>query len=394
MLTVSKDRPLLTTTTGALPRPSWNSIALAGRPFSVCMADRKFREQYNDTLAAFFADQTRAGVDILTDGDARLDDGVAGRHWMTYVEERMEGMGPPQTGDYPIHRGKDPGQLMFEVMETRLPRTVTGTIAMGRLEYDLVWKAAQSLTDRPVKIGAISAQLLESSLNNAFYDDRRTLVMEMSAGMNAEYHRLADAGCPLVQIEEPCIHGIAGTEAGSMLSAEFYVEAFNREVQGLRDRMEVWCHTCWGSPAAQRTRDRDFSYAAALPFLDRLDVDVIQFEGKANEGADLPLIGTAIGAGKRVSIGVISHRTLQIETPDEVAALVRKALEHIPPERLILSSDCGFGRQGMSRLHAFYKMVALVRGANIVRRELGLEEAEVPAADPAFAAISSRITKS
>ena len=118
MLTVSKDRPLLTTTTGALPRPSWNSIALAGRPFSVCMADRKFREQYNDTLAAFFADQTRAGVDILTDGDARprrrcrrppLDD-LRGR--------AHGGHGAAQTGDYPIHRGKDPGQLMFEVMET------------------------------------------------------------------------------------------------------------------------------------------------------------------------------------------------------------------------------------------------------------------------------------
>ena len=53
----------------------------------------------------------------------------------------------------------------------------------------------------------------------------------------------------------------------------------------------------------------------------------------------------------------------------------------MPPERLLLSSDCGFGRQGMSRTHAFYKMVAMVRGANIVRRELGLPEAEIPAND-------------
>ena len=71
--------------------------------------------------------------------------------------------------------------------------------------------------------------------------------------------------------------------------------------------------------------------------------------------------------------------------PEDVAALIRKALKHVAPERLILSSDCGFGRQGMSRIHAFYKMVALVRGANIVRRELGLPEAEIPATDPRFA---------
>ena len=64
-----------------------------------------------------------------------------------------------------------------------------------------------------------------------------------------------------------------------------------------------------------------------------------------------------------------------------VADLVRRALQYIEPERLILSSDCGFGRQAMSRSHAFYKMVSLVRGANIVRRELGLDEVYISAAD-------------
>ena len=65
-----------------------------------------------------------------------------------------------------------------------------------------------------------------------------------------------------------------------------------------------------------------------------------------------------------------------------VPELVRRALEYISPERLILSTDCGFGRQGMSRMHAFYKMVSLVRGVNLVRAELGLEEAAVPAVSP------------
>jgi 5-methyltetrahydropteroyltriglutamate--homocysteine methyltransferase len=73
---------------------------------------------------------------------------------------------------------------------------------------------------------------------------------------------------------------------------------------------------------------------------------------------------------------------LQVERAEEVAAFIRRALKHIEPERLILTSDCGFGRQSMSRMHAYYKMVALVRGTNIVRRELGLPEAYVPGADP------------
>ena len=79
---------------------------------------------------------------------------------------------------------------------------------------------------------------------------------------------------------------------------------------------------------------------------------------------------------------MVSHRTLQIEPPEDVASLVRKALEYIAPERLILSTDCGFGRQGMSRMHAFYKMVSLVRGVNMVRAEVGFGEVDVPAASP------------
>ena len=68
-----------------------------------------------------------------------------------------------------------------------------------------------------------------------------------------------------------------------------------------------------------------------------------------------------------------------------MAGLIRKALEHIPVERLIITTDCGFGREGLSRRIAYYKMVALVQGTNIVRRELGLPTAEVRAADPRLA---------
>jgi 5-methyltetrahydropteroyltriglutamate--homocysteine methyltransferase len=68
-----------------------------------------------------------------------------------------------------------------------------------------------------------------------------------------------------------------------------------------------------------------------------------------------------------------------------VAEMIRKALTYIPPERLILSSDCGFRREGLSRRIALFKCVALVQGANVVRRELGLPEALVRAANARLA---------
>jgi 5-methyltetrahydropteroyltriglutamate--homocysteine methyltransferase len=89
----------------------------------------------------------------------------------------------------------------------------------------------------------------------------------------------------------------------------------------------------------------------------------------------------------KVCIGAIDHHTLQVETPGEVADLIRQALKVIPAERLVLSSDCGMGREGMSRRHAFYKMVALVQGTNIVRKELGLQPTESLGADPKFSLI-------
>jgi len=103
---------------------------------------------------------------------------------------------------------------------------------------------------------------------------------------------------------------------------------------------------------------------------------------------ELEAIGSHI-TEKKVAIGVIDHHSLQVERPEEIANHIREALKHIPAERLIISSDCGMGREGMSRRHARYKMVALVQGANIVRKELGLPETECLAAEEAYSLVST-----
>ena len=122
------------------------------------------------------------------------------------------------------------------------------------------------------------------------------------------------------------------------------------------------------------------SYQPSLETYNRVDADVITFETSSSGGADLEAIGKTI-TDKKIAIGVIDHRTLQVESPDEVAAQIHAALKYIAPERLVISSDCGMGREGMSRRHAFYKMVSLVLGTNLVRKELGLPESECLAAD-------------
>jgi 5-methyltetrahydropteroyltriglutamate--homocysteine methyltransferase len=132
----------------------------------------------------------------------------------------------------------------------------------------------------------------------------------------------------------------------------------------------------------QRVFDKT-SYADALAvYLDRINCDVLTLEMKDRGFAEIELLGAWKGkTRKKFAIGVVSHRTLNAETPDEVAHDIRLALKYVDVENLLITSDCGFGRQGANRLVAFYKTAAAALGANVVRREYGLSETYVPCAD-------------
>jgi 5-methyltetrahydropteroyltriglutamate--homocysteine methyltransferase len=129
------------------------------------------------------------------------------------------------------------------------------------------------------------------------------------------------------------------------------------------------------------------SYQPALEALNFVDADVVTFESCSAGGIDLEAFGKEI-TDKKIAIGVIDHHSLQVERPDEVADHIRRALKHILPERLVISSDCGMGREGMSRRHARYKMISMVLGTNTVRRELGLPAADCLASDGKFSLVS------
>ena len=118
-----------------------------------------------------------------------------------------------------------------------------------------------------------------------------------------------------------------------------------------------------------------------MPHLLELNADVITFECASSEGRDLPLFAQ-YKTDKKIGIGVVNHCNTVVEPPEFVAMLIRKALEYIPPERLVITTDCGFGREGLSRRIAYYKCVTMVEGTSMVRREPGLPEARIRAADP------------
>src|SRR6266545_6127583 len=122
MLDATRDLILPTAITGSYPRPSWFTESLRGRSFKDALGDSVFREQYLDAVSCLVADQERAGIDIVTDGDSRFDLTVGGKSWFFYPIERLLGI----TGHVDRAAGAgwttiQPGRILYEVMEAYQP---------------------------------------------------------------------------------------------------------------------------------------------------------------------------------------------------------------------------------------------------------------------------------
>jgi len=390
MLKATAGKLLPTTITVSLPRPSWYTENLGTRSFLDAMVTTRFREQYVDALSVYLRDQEVAGLDIVTDGDCRFDQDVGGQSWTSYPPHHMTGfetlhpkLAKAGAGGIAFPRG----HILHDYLEARVMPKLVGPVGRGEMQYAELFKTAQRLTTKPVKFGTVTPELVAFAVQDEYYKDVPTRIMALSDAFNEELHDLADTGCQVIQLEEPQIHLLAARGyVDKVINPEFMLKVFNNTVKGLRAKTEVWCHTCWGNPSQQRMFATVQSYTPALELLNQVDADVITFEMKSSNAMDLEAVGHVI-TDKKVCIGVIDHHTLQVESPEDVADLIRRSLKVIPVERLVLSSDCGMGREGMSRRHAFYKMVALVLGANIVRKELRLPVIESLGADPKFSLI-------
>ena len=374
-----------TTVTGSLPRPSWYTENLGLKSFLDAMVISRFREQYVDALSVYLREQEVAGLDIVTDGDCRFDQDVGGQSWTSYPPHHMSGVDATHPKLATVGAGGiafPRGHILHDYLEARVMPRIVGPIGRGEMQYAEIFKAAQRLTTKPVKFGTVTPELVAFAVQDGYYKTLPDRILAMSDAFNQELHDLADAGCPVIQLEEPQIHLLAARGyTDPVITPAFMLQVFNNTVKGLRAKTEVWCHTCWGNPSQQRMFGSIQSYKPALALLNQVDADVITFEMASSHCAEMDEVGQAM-THMKVGIGVIDHHTLQVESPEDVATIVRRALKVIPAERLVLSSDCGMGREGMSRRHAFYKMVALVQGVNVVKKELGLPVTESQAADP------------
>ena len=214
MYRATKDIKLPTTITGSLPRPSWYTENLGTRHFLEAMVSRRFREQYEDALTCYLRDQDLAGLDILTDGDCRFDDDVGGQSWTAYPPNHMSGLDIAHPLATPAGRGGlwfPRGHILHDYLESRVMPVITGPIGRGNLQYTAMWKAAQRFTTRPVKFGAVSAEIVAFALQDRYYKSVPERMFAIAGRMNRSTMSSSD-----ISQKVACSSGSNGTRTVSV----------------------------------------------------------------------------------------------------------------------------------------------------------------------------------
>jgi 5-methyltetrahydropteroyltriglutamate--homocysteine methyltransferase len=193
---------------------------------------------------------------------------------------------------------------------------------------------------------------------NDFYPDDAGLAMDLARAVNAELRALKAAGADVVQIDEPYL------QARPEQAREYALPAINAALDGIPGPTVL--HTCFGYAHVVHKRPGGYPFLAELAGCAATHISV----ESAQQNVD-PAALTDLG-DKTVVLGMINLADdSPVETPEEVAGRLRRALAHVPPERLWAAPDCGM--KYLPRTTSYLKLRALAQGTAIVRRELGLD---------------------
>jgi 5-methyltetrahydropteroyltriglutamate--homocysteine methyltransferase len=291
----------------------------------------------DDATLLAIRDQERAGLDIVTDGELRRES------YSNRFATALEGVDIDNPGTA-LDRSGHPNPV---------PRVMGKVRRKHPVEVRDV-KFLRANTDRTIKMTVPGPFTMSQQAQNDFYDDEEELALDYAAAVNAEIKDLFAAGADIVQIDEPYM------QARPEKARKFGLKAFNRALDGVAGKTAV--HVCFGYAAIIHVRPEGYSF---LPEFANSPVQQISIE-TAQSGLDCAVLKTL--PGKEVILGVLDLSDPIVETPETVAARIRRALPFVPAERIVVAPDCGL--KYLPRDIALAKMHAMVEGAAIVRGEL------------------------
>jgi 5-methyltetrahydropteroyltriglutamate--homocysteine methyltransferase len=338
---------LETTIAGSLPKPGW--LAEPRILWAPWRLDGKaLREGKRDAVMIALNAQESAGIDIVSDGEQTR------QHFVHGFLAGLEGIDFAKRSVIGIRADR---------YKAEVP-TVTGPIVRRMPVHLEDVRFARAHTRRKLKFTLPGPMTIVDTLADEYYRDRVKAAFAFAAALNQEARDLAAAGVDVIQFDEPAFNVYMDQVR------DWGIEALHRAIDGLGCKTAV--HICYGYGIKANiewklTLGSEWrQYELTFPHLAKSRIDQISLEC-ANSRVPAALMGLL--AGKDVLVGAIDVASNLVETPDEVAATIRRALEYVPAARLYPCTNCGMAP--LSRELAYGKLKALAAGAAIVRGELG-----------------------
>ena len=335
-----------TSLVGSYPQPDWliDRERLAGRFPPRVRARELWRvepsflaeAQDDGTLLAIQA-QADAGLDIITDGEIRRES------YSNAFATVLDGVDIDNPGTA-LDRSGHPNPV---------PRIV-GPIRRGRSAGADDVRFLRSHTGKTIKATVPGPFTMAQQAQNDYYQSTEAAALGYAEAVNAEVADLFAAGADIVQLDEPYL------QARPEEAKKYGIAALNRALDGISGTTAV--HLCFGYGAIIHDRPSGYSF---LPELADSPASQISIE-TAQSGLDCSVL--AMLGDKTIILGVLNLGDHAVETPEAVAARVRRALPYVEPGRLVLAPDCGM--KYLPRESAFGKLSALTAAAGILRAEL------------------------
>ena len=339
-------QPLLPTSiVGSLPKPSWLAQPeTLWSPWS--LQGDALVEGKRDALRISTHEQSNRGIDIVSDGEQTR------QHFVTTFIEHLSGVDFEKRKTVRIRDRYDASvPTVFSAVSREKPVFVDDA------------KFLRQQTDQPIKWALPGPMTMIDTLYDDHYKSREKLAWEFATVLNQEAKDLEAAGVDIIQFDEPAFNVFFEE------MKDWGVAALERAAEGLRAETAV--HICYGYGIKanndwKTTLGSEWrQYEESFPLLQRSSLDIVSLEC---HNSHVPMDLIELIRGKKVMLGAIDVANETIETPEEVAATLRKALKFADADKLIPSTNCGMAP--FARGVSLAKMSALSAGTAIVREEL------------------------
>jgi 5-methyltetrahydropteroyltriglutamate--homocysteine methyltransferase len=334
-----------TSLVGSYPQPEWliDREKLSKQVPRVRVGDLwlvspdKLEAAQDDATILAIRDQERAGLDIISDGEQRRES------YSNRFATALDGIDVNNPG-ITINRNGKP---------IPVPRVVGPIRRKNPVELrDL--DVLRANTERQIKATVPGPFTMSKQAQDDYYKDEEALALAYADAVNAEIKDLFAAGADVVQIDEPWM------QQHPDKARQYGLKALDRALDGVTGTVAV--HLCFGYAAVVHEKPSGYSFLSELEGAKAQQISIEAAQPKL----DLKVLREL--PSKTIILGVIDLSDMTVETPQIVAERIRRALVHVPADRVVVAPDCGM--KYLPRMVAFAKMKAMAEGAALVRREI------------------------